>query len=243
MSKLTEFRVLRECLLRAGVSPRHVRRYLCELTNHLADLTREEECAGQSHSVAEAAALTRLGSIDDLARAMTDKPQLISWSARAPWAAFGLVPVLALSAAYFLTCFYLWCGWQIYLPGNDTPFGVLHAASLFSAANLYFQAGKIFYYVAPILVAWAIEFVAARQRTTAIWPIFAVLLTSWMGGTARIQASRSALPNALGHIRMGFFTTDGSAVFNSLLVVAAIFAFSLLPYLFWRITRKLTTVV
>ena len=40
------FGELRERLLRAGVAPRHVRRYLNELDDHLADLRAEEERAG-----------------------------------------------------------------------------------------------------------------------------------------------------------------------------------------------------
>jgi hypothetical protein len=44
------FDELRERLLRAGVAPRHVRRYLRELSEHLADLRAEEERAGKSTS-------------------------------------------------------------------------------------------------------------------------------------------------------------------------------------------------
>ena len=61
---------LRERLLRAGVAPRHVRRYLTELADHLADLRAEEERAGRSRVDAESAALARLGRMDDLAKAM-----------------------------------------------------------------------------------------------------------------------------------------------------------------------------
>src|ERR1700730_5057535 len=59
------FHELRERLLRAGVAPRHVRRYLAELADHLADLRAEEERAGALD--AERAALARLGGIDALA--------------------------------------------------------------------------------------------------------------------------------------------------------------------------------
>ena len=52
---------LRERLLRAGVAPRHVRRYLSELADHVADLRGEEERAGSGTVAAEAAALERLG--------------------------------------------------------------------------------------------------------------------------------------------------------------------------------------
>src|SRR5579859_1830609 len=103
-----EFRTdeLRERLLRAGVAPRHVRRYLAELRDHLADLTAEEERAGHGRAEAESAALVRLGGMDDLAKAM-----------------IGLAPLLYLAGAYFVACFILWSGWKMFLPGADTPFG------------------------------------------------------------------------------------------------------------------------
>ena len=118
------FNELRERLLRAGVAPRHVRRYLTELADHLADLRAEEERAGRSRAEAESAALVRLGGIDDLAKAMIEQRQFQSWCARAPWAMFGLAPLFLLAGAYFVACLYLWSGWKIFLPGADTPFGV-----------------------------------------------------------------------------------------------------------------------
>jgi hypothetical protein len=56
-------RELRERLLRAGIAPRHVWRYLRELTEHLADLRTEEIAAGHSPAEAENAALARLGNM------------------------------------------------------------------------------------------------------------------------------------------------------------------------------------
>ena len=50
---------LREQLLRAGVGPRHVRRYLVELREHWADLTAEEERDGRNPEEAATVALTR----------------------------------------------------------------------------------------------------------------------------------------------------------------------------------------
>ncbi len=85
------FHELRERLLRAGVAPRHVRRYVAELADHFADLRAEEERAGRSRADAESAALIRLGGIDDLTRAMIEQRQFKSWCVRAPWAMFGIV--------------------------------------------------------------------------------------------------------------------------------------------------------
>lgn len=66
---------LRERLPRAGIAPRHVRRYVSELTAHLADLTTEEQSRGLPLANVRATALTRLGSIDALPQTMTAQPQ------------------------------------------------------------------------------------------------------------------------------------------------------------------------
>jgi hypothetical protein len=124
------FRELRERLLHAGVAPRHVRRYITELDDHLADLRAEEERAGRGAQDAAAAALVRLGGTEELARAMLERPQLRSWCSRAPWVAVGVAPLTALAGAYFLACMILWMGWRIFLPDAGTPFVRLDGAAV-----------------------------------------------------------------------------------------------------------------
>ena len=116
------FDELRERLLRAGIAPRHVRRYLTELADHLADMRAEEERAGRSRADAEAAALIRLGGMDDLAKAVMEQRQFQSWCSRAPWAAFGFAPLFFLGGAYVVALFILWSGWKMFRPDADTPF-------------------------------------------------------------------------------------------------------------------------
>jgi hypothetical protein len=234
----TQFHELRERLLRAGVAPRHVRRYLSELADHFADLTEEEQQAGRNLAQAQSAALVRLGKTENLAEALLKQRQFQSWCARAPWVMFSVIPLICLGAAYLVACLYLWCGWKFFLPGADTPFGAL-AAPTDSLANMYFQAGKFYYYSAPIFVGWAIGIVAARQRLKAVWPTVGLVLIAWMGATARIQASRTAVPRGLGHINMVFFTLGSSSqpVFQSLLSAFVIFTLAMLPYLVWRLRR------
>ena len=222
---------LRERLLRAGVAPRHVRRYVAELADHLADLNAEEARAGRSGVDAQSAALARLGSMDDLAKAMIEQRQFQSWSFRAPWAIFGLAPLLVLAAAYFIACLYLWCGWQIFLPRADTPFGTRPTGPIHEFANLYFQAGKLYYFAAPILVGWGVGLLAIRQRLKALWPAIGLALIAWMGGTAHIHASRTAVPGGLGHINMDFFTVGYS---HEVIHALAILCVTALPYLIWR---------
>lgn len=228
------FHELRERLLRAGIAPRHVRRYLSELADHWADLRAEEERAGRSRADAEAAALLRLGGVDDLAKAMIEQRQFQSWCIRAPWAMFGLAPIFVLAGSYFVALLILWSGWKIFLPGADTPFGT----RVHGIANFYFGVGRLIYYGAPILIGWGIGIIAARQRLKAVWPTVGLVLIAWIGGTAQVHASRTAVPGGFGHISMGFaHGASMPGVFDGLSHALVILSLTVLPYLIWRLQK------
>ena len=225
------FDEVRERLLQAGVAPRHVRRYLGELADHLSDLRAEEERAGLGRGEAERAALLRLGGAEELSRAMIEQRQFRAWSVRAPWAAFGVMPVCALAALYFAACLVLWSGWMIFVPGADTPFG----GRAHGFPNIYFQAGKALYYGAPLVVGWAVDWMAIRQRAKAAWPIAALVMIAWIGGAAQVQAGRTEVPGGFGHIRMDFArmaVADGTP--DIVLHTLLLHTFTTLPYLLWR---------
>ncbi len=228
---------LQERLLRAGIAPRHVKRYLVELADHLADLTAEEEHAGHCHAEAESSALARLGSMDDLANAMTGQRQFKAWCVRAPWAFFSLGPLLYLAGAWMAAIFILWSGWQIFMPGVDTPFGVRE----FGLAGLYFQLGRAIYFTAPLLVGWGMVLIAARQRLGALWPAVGLLLNAWVSGTAHIHASRTGVPGGLGHISLSFApVTSPGDVTDSLVHVLVILTLTALPYFLWKVQQAHT---
>jgi len=229
---------LREQLLYAGVAPRHVRRYLAELADHLADLRAEEVCAGRSAADAESAAFARLGTTDDLAKAMIEQRHFQSWCARAPWAMFSLAPAFILAAAWTIAVFILWSGWNIFLPGTATPFG---AGRVHGFANWYFQVGRAIYLGAPILVGWGITLMAVRQRTKAIWPLIGFALLAFMGGTGQVHVYRPFEPGELAHVGMGFTLSpmiQGTpyGLLHSLILLSMIAA----PYLIWRLQQLLT---
>lgn len=227
------FNELRERLLRAGVAPRHVRRYLPELSDHLADLRAEEERSGLGRADAESAALARLGGMDALSRAMTEQLHFQSWCVRAPWAAFGLAPLFLLAGAYFVACLILWTGWGIFLPGTNSPF-----VRIDGLAILYFGVGKSLYFGAPVLIGWGIGLIAARQRFKAVWPAVGLVLVALAGGAARVHASHPAGPGAAGHVSMDFTlgpTIQG--VSHSLLHSLVILSIAALPYIIWRLQR------
>jgi hypothetical protein len=227
------FDELRERLLRAGVAPRHVRRYLAELADHLADLRAEGERAGRSRAEAESAALIRLGGMDDLSKAMVGQRQFQSWCVRAPWAMFGLAPLFLLAGAYFVACLILWSGWKFLLPGTNSPF-----VRLDGFAILYFGVGKWLYYSAPILVGWGIGLIAARQRYKALWPAVGWVLVALVGGTAQVHAGRPATPGGVGDISMDL--TLGPSLHGisyGLYHALVILALAVLPCLVWRLQK------
>ncbi len=229
------FHELRERLLRAGVAPRHVRRYVRELADHLADLTAEEKLTGRSPADAKSAALARLGSMEDLATAMIERREFQAWCVRAPWAAFGFGPVFLLAVAYFVACFLLWAGWNIFLPEADTPFHPI-PGPIYGLQNIYFQADKFYYFAAPLLVGWGIALVAVRQRVKAAWPILGLIPIAVVGGMNQVYASRTSIASRLGHIRMGFAASSSMQDFyGHLLYALTIFSLTVLPYLVWRI--------
>jgi hypothetical protein len=78
------FEILGERLLRDGVAPRHVRAYLTELREHLADLIEQECAAGGDAREALRRARAALGDDATLAAAMLARPGVRSLTARAP---------------------------------------------------------------------------------------------------------------------------------------------------------------
>lgn len=224
------FNELRERLLRAGIAPRHVRRYLRELTDHLADLTAAELRAGRTPTEAESIALTRLGTTDTLAQAMLLQPQLRSWTARLPWAVFTLTPLTLLAAAYFVACFILWSGWQIFLPEQTNPFVRIHGVAV-----IYFGIGRMLYIGAPVFTGWVIALVAVRQRFTWLWPTVAFSLVALMGATADLHTHRPA--GGVGQVSMSFIV--GSFTFPDTLVRALVMlSIAALPYVIWQIQSR-----
>jgi hypothetical protein len=224
---------LRERLLRAGVAPRHVRRYLSELADHVADLRAEEERAGSGRVEAEATALERLGRVEELAEAMIAKPELRGWSARAPWAVFGLGSVAGLGVVYATACTILWTGWRIFLPGSESPFVPIEGLAV-----AYFGLGRMLYWSAPVLVGWSMCGLAARQRIHLMWPAAGMAVVVSMAGMVQVHTQRADAGSAWGHVSLGLTVgTTQAAILGQLVYAAELFVAAVLPYAVWRLAR------
>jgi len=169
------FEALKETLLKAGIAPRHVARYLRELTDHLADLTAAQREAGHDEEASRLRARALLGGDAELAAAMLAQPGFKSWPARAPWLVFGLLPPVAITALFMATVVPLVLISRIYGMDGHT---VMHPAwfvSLTQAAALFAN-----FALGPGLVALLI-WTALRQRLGRKWPLLAAVLIALLG--------------------------------------------------------------
>jgi len=223
-----QFDRLGERLLTAGVAPRHVRRYLAELDEHLDDLRAEEQRAGRDRADAEARAYSRLGTPDTLANAMTDRPEFRSWTARAPWAAFILAPPAALALILAITAVAIVVVVQTHRP---TPDALPNLPAWF--AGLSATIIRLESLVLPVLLGWAVVAVAARQRIRPIWPALGLTVIAVLGATSELSIFLPLAPGQLGEVSVGM-RLDGWVAFRilaNLLLAAA-------PYLAWRRWRS-----
>lgn len=187
------FDQLRERLLRAGIAPRHVRRYVAELRDHFDDLLREETAKGLARNTAEDAAYARIGSDDALAAVMLARPGLRSYTARHPWAVFGLGSVLMLAVIVVAAIL------------MEVGFLFLHVVLVRHSANDHPPAPEwlklsvtvwnwLVMYVAPLAAAALLSIVGIKQRMGSAWIVTALAIICVLGGFHEIVAKFSDVP-------------------------------------------------
>jgi hypothetical protein len=164
------FEAMGERLLREGVAPRHVRAYLTELREHLADIIEQECAAGGDAREALARAHARLGDDETLAQAMLSRRRVRSLTARAPWLVLGVTPVLLMFVALLL--------------GLTVLIIVTSPVMAFLPGWLKFIAfATVNLLLTPALPA-LFAFLAWRQRLSPLWPLagsVAILLLLLLG--------------------------------------------------------------
>lgn len=168
-----------ERLLRGGVAPRHVRRSLRELHDHLSDIKQQLEQEGSHPLDAMQEAQALLGHRDALAEQILARPELRSKARRFAWLLFGVMPIFAtimLSVTVFFAAlaasgFVPDPAVQSSLPSSDTPF----------------FAHILTRWVTPLFIAMILSAFALRRRFPPLWPVIGIVLTALIAAGTRIE--------------------------------------------------------
>jgi len=202
------FENLHDRLLRAGVAPRHVTRYLTELTEHLEDLIAEERLAGRDREAAERSALIRLGDTNTLAKKMIERKEFRSWSHRIPWAVYFLGPLAALIALNLLSLFLLVFIIEFYGSGSA------HVPMLVPAwfSPVYTMITNFNLFLLPLLLGWVISFLAVRQKMKITWPILGLVVVAVFCGFQTSHIRWSPGPNGLDSFGVSWAFLPGQPI-------------------------------
>ncbi|HKU54605.1 MAG TPA: hypothetical protein VJP60_04535 [Rhizomicrobium sp.] len=165
------FDAVAETLLKGGVAPRHVRRYVRELDEHLTDLTAQQRDAGYEGEDAAIRARARLGDDAELAQAMLDQPGMRSWPAQLPWLVFLLLPPVATlllgtllyAAVYFIGDSAAKINAVVPLPQNWL---IGFSTAAMTAIDV----------LAVPMAATLLALLADRQRLKPLWPLLGIAL-------------------------------------------------------------------
>lgn len=173
-------RELRERLLRAGISPRAVDRYVSELQDHFDDLVDDLTADGLSPAVAQHIALRRLGDPDQLVVPMLADRHFRSLASRAPMLAWCALPLLGLASVAALLTVSI-----VVAVRNGLP-----------PADLGALAGVLLL-LAPIAIGWGLAVDAFRRRATLMWPALGIACTIGLGAALQLQVDATAIAVSL----------------------------------------------
>lgn len=163
------FDAVAETLLKGGIAPRHVRRYVRELDEHLDDLMAQQRASGYDGEDAALRARARLGDDAELAQAMLEQPGMRSLATRLPWLVFLLLPPI-LTAAIGLALYA-----AFYFVGNG--------AAKINAVLPLPESGLVGFSVAAMtavnvlavpVMTTLLAILAQRQRLRLRWPLLGI---------------------------------------------------------------------
>lgn len=182
------FDALRESLLRAGLAPSHVERYLSELAEHRTDIIDHLVALGSPRATAEAEADIRLGGTDALLLPMLADRRFRSLAWRLPALAYLVLPL-------FGQALFVLAGLCLLILASETPLrtALPDLGSLLAMVNL----------AIPVVVAWLTLAAAHRRRASLFWPIAGALCGALLAATLNISVLLPQ-PDLPGEIAVAF---------------------------------------
>ena len=165
------FDAVAETLLKSGIAPRHVRRYIRELDEHLDDLTTQQRAAGYDGEDAVSRARARLGGDTELVAAMLEQPDMRSWPARLPWLVFVALPpaaTLLLGTLLYAAVYFIGNGAAKIYAVVPVPQNLLIAFSVMAMTAISVLAVPV--------AATLLALLADRQRLKPLWPLLGIAL-------------------------------------------------------------------
>jgi hypothetical protein len=233
------FDALEDRLLRGGIAPRHVKRYLRELTEHLADLTEAQRDLGYDEADARVRARAALGPDSELADAMLKQRDFRSFSARFPWAVFSVGAILVLFAGTAFPVLLVGIGGKLALILSLIEKGTVEPPGLQATIRLLLETGNL---LALPLAVLLMSVIVRRQRLSPLWLLLSLavlwplLLCASIDFPATAEVARKQ--GAALSVGAGFSTSGGFAqAKTSLLFNTARYGLALLP-LAWLLVRR-----
>ena len=186
-----QFELLGQRLLRSGIAPRHVRRYLRELRDHYDDAVQGELRKGAGRAAAEESASKRLGEPDHLVESALARPELLSWSRRWPWAVYIVAPLLLFPAAFVATILAMVGLTRIVMPGMEGTFPtplreILEAIRLLGL------------YVLPVIAASGFALLARRRGVSRAWAWASITLITFVGALPNLDVYADQIGAGIG---------------------------------------------
>jgi uncharacterized membrane protein len=231
----SQFETLAETLLKGGVAPRHVRRYIAELKDHYDDLVYVASKSGGPTADAERDAFARIGTPDELANAMLARDDLKSLAARYPKFMFGIMPVLLLVLG--LAVFVLGLAAVIYsFRPEGKPYSIVPDDWRTAVAIWMFFANHIL----PLALAALIAKIGYEQRLAPQWWIMGVAIVCILGGFSDLNVQWPAYEGAGGELQVGFgFDPPTGGMTNN--VLRAVFNLLIVAVPAWFLIKRQTT--
>lgn len=182
-----QFDSLSEKLLRSGIAPRYVRRYLRELRDHYDDAIQEELRKGVGQVAAEESATKRLGEPDHLVESALARPELLSWSRRWPWVVYILAPLLLFPVA-FVAMILVMVGLT---PSTELsyPAPLLEVLKAIRLLNLY---------ALPVITASGFALLARRRGVSRGWAWASITLITFVGALPNLDVYPDAVGAGIG---------------------------------------------